>query len=197
MNTAAFLSYMLLMTFTPGPNNIMAMANAAKHGFRVSLRFNCGVLAGFLVIMTVCAVFTSLLYNLVPQVEPVMICAGAAYILWLAWSIWRDSPGNGKKKTMDTSSFISGLILQFVNAKVILYGITALSTFILPHYRGFSALLPFVLLMSVVGFISTCCWALSGAVLVSFFDRHKKIVNAVLALLLVYCALSQLSGLLR
>lgn len=195
MNTAAFLSYMLLMTFTPGPNNIMAMANSAKHGFKGGLRFNFGVLAGFLVIMTGCAIFSSLLYDLMPKIEPVMICAGAAYIMWLAWSIWRDAPKNGKKHALETNSVVSGMILQLVNAKVILYGITALSTFILPYYRGFSALLPFILLMAFAGFVSTCCWSLSGAVFVSFFDKHKKTVNALLALLLVYCALSQLSGL--
>lgn len=195
MNVAAFTSYVLLMTFTPGPNNIMSMANAAKHGFKGGLRFNFGVLAGFLVIITGCAIFTSFLYDLVPQIEPYMVFIGAAYILWLAWSIWRDEPKSGKKRAMETNSVMSGMVLQFVNVKVILYGITAISTFILPYYRGFTALLPFVLLMSVTGFISTCCWALSGAVFVSFFDKHKKAANAFLALLLVYCAISQLMGL--
>lgn len=187
---------MMLMSFTPGPNNITAMANSAKHGFKGGLRFNLGVLTGLLVIMIGCAVFTSFFYDLVPQIAPVMVCVGAAYILWLAWSIWRDAPKDSKKRTMETNSVISGVILQFVNVKVFLYYITVLSTFILPHYRGAAALLPFMLLIPVVGFISTCCWSLSGAVFVSFFAKHKKVVNAFLALLLAYCAVSQLTSVL-
>lgn len=194
MNIAAFTSYMILMSFTPGPNNITAMANSAKHGFSGGLRFNLGVLAGLFIIMTGCAVFTSFFYDLVPQIAPVMVCVGSAYILWLAWSIWRDAPKGSKKRTIEINRVISGMILQFVNAKVFLYYITILSTFILPHYRGFAALFPFMLLIPVVGFISTCCWSLSGAVFMSFFSRHKKVINAFLALMLVYCAVSQVMG---
>lgn len=194
MNFAAFTSYMLLMTFTPGPNNIMSMANAAKHGFKRGLRFNFGVLAGCLIVITGCAVFTTFLYDLMPQIEPVMVCVGTAYILWLAWSVWRNAPKDGKKWTMETNSIITGMVLQLVNVKIIFYGITAMSTFIMPHYRGFAALFPFVLLMAFTGFLGTCCWALSGALFVSFFAKHKKMVNACLALMLIYCALSQLLG---
>lgn len=195
MNYAAFLSYILLTAFTPGPNNIMAMSNASKYGFKKGFRFNIGVLLGFLIIMTACAVFTSLLYGLIPRIEPVMLCIGAAYILWLAWSVWRDRPHESKNRAMQTCSIMSGMVLQFINVKVILYGITGMSTFILPYYKGFFALLPFVFLMSFVGFAGTCCWALFGAVFEIFFSKHKKVMNALLALLLVYCAISQLAGL--
>lgn len=195
MNYAAYLSYLFLTAFSPGPNSIMAMSNAGKYGFKKGFRFNIGVLFGFFIVMASCAAFTSLLYDFVPQIEPVMLCAGAAYILWLAWSVWRDRPQEGKKRVMRTNSILTGMALQFINVKVILYGITGMSTFVLPHYKGFFALLPFVLLMSFFGFAGTCCWALFGAVFEIFFRKHKKILNALLALLLVYCAVSQLAGL--
>lgn len=195
MNYAAYLSYILLTAITPGPNNIMAMSNAGKYGFKKGFRFNIGVLLGFLIVMTGCAAFSSLLYNFIPQIEPVMLCVGAAYILWLAWTVWRDKPHDEKKRVMQINSVASGMVLQFVNVKVILYGITGMSTFILPYYKGFFALLPFVLLMSFVGFAGTCCWALFGAAFQIFFNKHKKVMNALLALLLVYCAASQLAGL--
>lgn len=195
MNYAAFLSYICLTAFTPGPNNIMAMTNSSKYGFKKGFRFNLGVLLGFLVVMLVCAAFTSLLYGFVPQVEPVMLCIGGAYILWLAWTVWRDPQHDGKKRVLQTNSIISGMVLQFINVKVILYGITGMSTFILPYYKSFFALLPFVLLMTLTGFVANCCWALFGAVFETFFNKYRKIMNAVLALLLVYCAVSQLAGL--
>ncbi|HWJ02835.1 MAG TPA: lysine transporter LysE, partial [Verrucomicrobiae bacterium] len=35
-NFAAFLSYVLVTSFTPGPNNIMSMSNASRYGFKKS-----------------------------------------------------------------------------------------------------------------------------------------------------------------
>lgn len=190
MNFAAFFSYIFLAAFTPGPNNIMALSNAGKYGFKKGLRFNFGVLFGFLIVMSLCGVFTSLLYSYIPKVEPVMVYVGAAYILWLAWSVWRDKPKENKKHIMESNSIISGMVLQFVNIKVILYGITAMSTFILPNYRSAGFLMLFVLLLSLTGFAGTCCWAMFGAMFERLFREHKKTTNLIMALLLVYCAIS-------
>jgi cysteine/O-acetylserine efflux protein len=189
MNFAAFFSYIFLTAFTPGPNNIMAMSLAGKYGFRESIRFNLGVFFGFLAVMTGCCAFTSLLYRFIPLLEPFMVYAGAGYILWLAWSIWRDNPRSGKHN-LETNSFLNGMILQFVNAKVILYGLTAMTTFILPNYKSYPALALFIFLLSLMGFLGTSCWALSGAAFNRFFSSHRKILNLSMALLLAYCAIS-------
>lgn len=195
MNVAAFFSYVVLTAFTPGPNNIMSMTNAGKYGFRKALPFNVGVLCGFLIVMSCCAAFSSLLYDVIPAVKPVMLCVGAAYILWLALTIWHDRPHAEKKGLAQTNTVLSGMVLQFVNVKVILYGITALSSFVLPHYQSFGAVAGFVVLLSVIGFAGTCCWSLFGAAFERFFQRHGKLLNAVMALLLVYCAASMLRDL--
>ncbi|MDD4708424.1 MAG: lysine transporter LysE, partial [Firmicutes bacterium] len=33
-NFTAFISYVLVTTFTPGPNTIMSMSNASRYGFK-------------------------------------------------------------------------------------------------------------------------------------------------------------------
>lgn len=188
MNFTAFFSYILLTAFTPGPNNIMSMSNAGKYGLKKSFPFNLGIFAGFLLVMSCCAAFSALLYDFIPAIEPVMLCIGAAYILWLAWTVWRDKPHGEKKGLSQTNTFAAGMVLQFINVKVILYGITAMSSFVLPYYRGVSSVAAFVLLLSAVGFAGTLCWALFGAAFDRFFIKYSKIVNAVMALALVYCA---------
>lgn len=57
-NVFAFLSYVALTTFTPGPNNIMSMSNASRFGLRRSMRFTVGVCAGFFVIVGLAIAFT-------------------------------------------------------------------------------------------------------------------------------------------
>lgn len=93
---------------------------------------------------------------------------------------------------MKTNSFLSGMLLQFVNVKVILYGITALSSFVLPYYQSFQTSAIAVFYLAFVGFAGTCCWALFGAVFERFFTKYNKTLNAIMALLLVYCAATML-----
>ncbi len=192
MNFTAFFSYVILTAITPGPNNIMSMSNASRYGFRRSLPFNFGVFAGFIVVMSVSALFSSLLYNVMPSVKPFMLCVGAAYILWLAWTVWRDTPHGEGERQVNTNTFLSGMTLQFVNVKVILYCITTMSSFILPHYHGLPVIAAFVVFLAFVGFACTLCWAVFGALFEILFKRYSRPVNAVMALLLVYCAVSML-----
>ena len=77
-----------------------------------------------------------------------------------------------------------------MNVKVILYGITSLSSFVLPHYDSAGMLVLFCVILSVTGFLCTLLWALFGAVFEKFFKKYSKVVNAVMALLLVYCAVT-------
>jgi len=193
MNTAALASYVLLTAFTPGPNNIMSMSNSARFGLGSALRFCLGVLLGFFIIMTLCVAATSLLFEYVPRVEPVMKWVGAAYILLLAWVIFRDRAATpGKEPRLSPCAMSTGMIMQLVNVKVILYGITAFSVFILPHHRSLSALVVTVLVLSVIGFTATCCWALFGSLFQECYMKHRRAMNAVMALMLIYCAVASI-----
>jgi hypothetical protein len=91
-NFAAFVSYVLITTFTPGPNNIMSMSNASRYGFKRSIMFNVGVFLGFFLIMALSALFSVALYGLIPSIKPVMTSIGAAYIMWLAWKTYSSNP---------------------------------------------------------------------------------------------------------
>ncbi len=194
MNMAAFLSYALIAIFTPGPNTLTAMASSAKYGFRNALRFCLGVFFGFLVDMTLCAAATSVLYESIPRVEPVMRCVGAAYILFLAWVIFRDAPEEKEgepapgKSRLHPCSVVTGTVLQLVNVKLLMLGITVFATFILPHRREGWVLLLVIVGLAATGFVATVCWALFGSLFQGVYARRRKAVNAVMALLLVYCA---------
>lgn len=205
MNFTALFTYAFLTAFTPGPNNIMAMTNAIKFGLSRAMVFCFGVLFGFLVDMTLCALGTAFLFDSIPSVEPVMRWIGAAYILFLAWVVFNDGKNENADAGDDAESdpvaesaapraggFFTGLFMQLINVKVLLYGITALSTFILPHYRSAGTLWLSVAALSVLGFAGTACWAVFGSLFRNFHARHRRGVNAVMALALVYCAVRTL-----
>jgi len=188
-NFYAFISFILITAYTPGPNNIMSMSNASRLGFRKSFPFNLGILAGFAIVMTLCTLFSAGLYALIPKIKPVMLVIGAGYMLYLAWKIWK-SDSDIQVQDTKGSSFLSGCLLQFVNPKIMIYGITSMSSYILPVYQAPLILAGFVLLLSLVGFSGTVCWAVFGAVFSKIFKEHRKLLNGIMALLLVYCAAS-------
>ncbi len=188
-NWISFLTYAVITAATPGPNNIMSMTNGARKGFRAALPFNLGIWTGFSVVMLLCTALCQLLSSLIPKIRLPMLLLGAAYMLYLAWETFRSSGDIQEGRAGE--GFLSGLFLQFVNAKIYIYGIMSMEAYILPVYQG--QVLPlagFALLLAFIGFAFTLCWSAFGSVFKLLFSRHAKLVNTVLALLLVYCAVS-------
>ena len=96
-----------------------------------------------------------------------------------------DEDGQGK------GGFVSGLALQFVNPKIYIYCIVSMEAYILPYYQGqWPELTLFTLLLAFIGFVFTLCWALFGSVFRMLFLKYARVTNTVMALLLVYCAVS-------
>lgn len=165
------------------------MSNSARLGLRRSLQFNLGITAGFLVVMSICTIFSSSLYSLLPKVKIVMQFFGAAYMIFLAWKIQKSS-ANPEVEGGETANFLSGMILQFMNPKIYIYAITAMSLYILPVYHSIAALIGFTLVLTIIGASGSFVWALFGSAFCRFFAKHTKAVNSVMALLLIYCSIS-------
>lgn len=184
-----FLIYCFITAYTPGANNLLSMSNAIRLGFRRSVRFNLGILAGFAVIMSVCTAFSATLYSFLPKVKVVMQILGAAYMLYLAWKVWKSSSelsADGGRE----ACFLSGMVLQFANPKIYIYAVTAMSLYILPVYHSAAALIGFTVILTIIGASGSFVWALFGAAFCKFFSRHTRMVNTIMALLLIYCAVA-------
>jgi cysteine/O-acetylserine efflux protein len=85
-------------------------------------------------------------------------------------------------------SFWKGFFLQFVNFKIILWGITAFTSFILPYYSDVSVMIGFVFLLTVIGDGSTHIWAVAGTVLSGLLKKYWRTANIGMAVILVICA---------
>ena len=188
-NWISFLTYALVTAVTPGPNNIMSMSNGSRKGFKAALPFNLGIWAGFSVVMLVCTAFCSMISTFIPKIKLPMLIVGAIYMLYLAWETFRSSDSIEENHSRD--GFLSGLVLQFVNPKIYIYCIMSMEAYILPLYNG--KVLPmfgFAMLLAFIGFASTLCWSAFGSVFKRLFSKHAKLINTIMALLLVYCAVS-------
>ncbi|EBR4390041.1 cysteine/O-acetylserine transporter, partial [Salmonella enterica] len=150
MLLSAFWTYTLITALTPGPNNILALSAATAHGFRQSIRVLAGMSLGFLVVMLLCAGIAFSLAVIDPAIIHLLSWVGAAYILWLAWKI-ATSPAADEKVRPKPVGFWVSFGLQFVNVKIILYGITALSTFVLPQTQALNWVIGVSILLALIG----------------------------------------------
>ena len=146
-NFAPFLVYVFVTTFTPGPNNIMSMTNAMHSGYRKTLQFLTGIFVGFVIVMLLSGLLNSVLASRLPSLKHWLNILGAVYMLYLAVHVLRSKPVQNETAKESLNSFKAGLFMQFLNIKVILYGITVFSLFIINTYPaplmivGFSVLL--------------------------------------------------------
>jgi len=167
----------------------MSMSNAVRYGFNKSFKFNLGILAGFSIVMQFCTLLSAIIFSYIAQAKIYMQVLGAGYMLYLAWKTWKSSAGIELEETKGPS-FMSGFTLQFLNPKIYFYAFTSMSTFILPYFRSTLALAGFAFFLAFFGFIATLAWSVFGSAFSKLLARHAKKVNPILAVLLVYCAIS-------
>ncbi len=185
-----FLTYAVVTTFTPGPNNISASAAGMRVGYRRSLPLLAGMFAGFVTIMLVAGLLTLLASTAWQGVVPWLKWVGVAYMAWLIVSLFLPAGHGAGPKGLADPRFIDGLLLQLVNVKVILYGITMYSSFhallagSLPRLGASAAFL------AALGFTSVSLWALTGAAISRFLTspRARLLFNLAMAALLAYSA---------
>ena len=192
----ALCSFVVVTTFTPGPNNISAMTLGISAGYRKSLRFLTGVAVGFFGVMCLCALVAAAVLSAFPRLQVYLRIGGSLYIAWLAvhtfLSSFKTDP-EGKPAL----GFANGLVLQLLNAKVIIYGLTLYSTFLAALSNRPVLLALSAAVFALVGFSSTSAWALLGSTFTRLLSDPlvRRVTAGVLALILLYSAIDS-SGLL-
>lgn len=184
-----FLAYALITAGTPGPNNIASMTHASRVGFKNALPFNLGILTGFCVITVGCTAFFKLIAEFIPVIEAPMLIIGAVYMLYLAWHTFKSSSDIKEKQTR--GGFVSGLLLQFVNPKLYIYFIVSMEVYIMPYFKDQPLpLFGFALFLAFLGCAFNILWAAFGSAFRWLFSKHARVVNTIMALMLVYCSVS-------
>ena len=185
-----FFIYAVVTAFTPGPGNILALNTVTNYGWKKGKPLFLGIFAGYYVVQIICAVFVFGVGTFLPDVLNIMKYVGAAYILWLAIHIAISKPEISEDK--GSASFLKGFMLQFVNIKIYMFGITALTGYITPYSTALLVLLGFELIIATIGTIATSTWIGMGLLIQKFYLKHYRIINIILALTLLECIWSML-----
>ena len=191
------IPFALIATFSPGPNNLSSASMSINYGIKKTMNYIFGVVTGFFFLMLLCGFFSNLLFTAIPSVEPIMRWVGATYILYLAYSTFKASFSFKEKTNKYLLGFYKGALLQFINPKGIIYGLTLYSTFLSPLIGNPLYIILFSLGFSFIGFCASLTWALFGAIINKYLHQVKLriILNSILSLLLAYTAI-KISGIL-
>ena len=185
-----FFIYSVINAFTPGPGNILALNTVTNYGYKKGRPLYWGIFAGYYVVQIICAVFVFGVSTFLPDVPGIMKYIGAAYILWLAVHIALSKP------TTDTveksASFLKGFLLQFVNVKIYLFGITALTGYITEYSASLWVLLLFEIIIATIETIATLTWIGMGVLIQRAYQKYYRVINIILALMLSECVYSML-----
>lgn len=187
MNMTSFLIYCVIVTFTPGPTNIVILSTVQGFGIKKAMEYSYGATIAFGALLAISAVLNTMLVAVIPKILIVMQIIGTLYILYLAYQIYKmDTSGSTENQV---ATFRSGFIMQFVNPKVVLFTMTVIPSFIMPYYTDPHVLTIFVAIITVIGFLAFVTWVLFGAIFRELLQKYQKLVNVSMSLFLVYSAI--------
>ena len=189
----SFIAYACAITFLPGPNNVLLLSTAAKHGLKKCLPLLLGIWTGLIAVMLLAGTFCDILGTFVPKIAPYFRFVGAGYILYLAYQTLIRKPVEVSTDAGETlPRFRDGFILQFLNVKVIMLGLASYPGYFLSAGGGPVLILLFAVTMMACCGMGNILWGVLGSFLYPIYNRYYKGINIVMALLLVYCAIKVL-----
>ena len=113
-------------------------------------------------------------------------------MVFLAIHIIRSKPIVDDPSANKFNSFKAGFVMQFLNIKVIVYGITVFSLFIVDRFHDLASISLFAIVLAFIGFVATTTWALGGNLFRPLLKKHYRIFNIIMGALLIYTAIASL-----
>ncbi|HXH46241.1 MAG TPA: LysE family translocator [Bradyrhizobium sp.] len=183
----AFIIFMIVMYFTPGPNNIMLLSSGLTYGFRRTIPHIVGVVIGFAFMVAAVGLGLGSVFLAYPILQTVLKYAGAAYLIYLAAVIAMSGPSKpGEEKARGPMTFWGAAMFQWINAKGWVIVIGTITAYAAIAQFPLNIAIQTVISL-VVGTVSTVVWAMFGTALrpVLTSERLVRAFNVLMAILLL------------
>jgi threonine/homoserine/homoserine lactone efflux protein len=174
---------------TPGPATISLTAAGSAYGVRRSLSYLAGIIAGTMIVLLAVATGITAALLTLPAVRPVLLAAGAAYIVWLAYHIATAPPLAAGGSRSDAPGLLGGTLLGIANPKAWIAIAAVFASARLAEGAAADAAAKVAVLAVMIVAINTT-WLAAGASLAPLLRdaRRARVVNGGLAGVLVVAA---------
>ncbi len=156
------MTYTVVMTITPGPNNLLLLSSGLNFGLRRTGWHMAGILSGVLLQIFITGAGLGALFVLMPELQTLLKVAGSLYMVWLARRLWLMEALQATSVTRSIG-FGEAMAFQFVNPKTWIMATTVIAVFV-PAGDNYSERVVMAGLV-FIGVALPCIsvWAASGA----------------------------------
>lgn len=182
---AAFSLAAFLLALTPGPDMTLAVSKALSEGRRGGAMVVLGTSVGIVVHTCLVAFGVSALIIASPAAFTLLKTGGAAYLVFLAIQALRHGSSLSVKKTDELGAtmldnFTSGLWVNLLNPKVIIFFMTFLPQFVSAHDANITGKLIFLeLWMILIGMPVNLAFVIAAERLAGWLQQNPKILRGL------------------
>ena len=131
-----FLVAAVVITASPGPDNLMVLGVGISKGRRQGIAFGLGCALGCLSHTLLAVVGVSALIASSPLAFTALKVCGGLYLMWLGFNAWRSAGATkaGPVQVQEQSSaqfFFKGILANAINPKVVLFFLSFLPQFVI------------------------------------------------------------------
>ncbi len=191
------VTFSLVATITPGPNNMMLLASGVTYGFRRTIPHIIGISSGCAFMVFALGWGMAGIAPRLPMLFSVLHVVSTAYLLWLAWRIATASGPHDATAKGRPLRFIDAAAFQWVNPKAWAMVLGAVASFARPEDLVLDVPVIAAVLI-VVGLPCIMLWAGAGMMLRNVLrdPRVLRGFNMLMATLLVASILPGLRDLI-
>jgi threonine efflux protein len=205
MDYTAFALLMLAAQFSPGPDMLLLLRNAAQHPLRAGLCTVLGIVCGLTVHTSLALTGVAVLLQQSASAVRVLSAAGGAYLLWLAARLLRGVIAAPPPESADArhavrplagaAAFRQGLITNLLNPKAAVFLLSALTAALGPE-PGTGRKLAFagIILGQALAGWSVFVWLLQRPGVAARYRRAGRWLDAAFGAGLALLGLQALAG---
>jgi threonine/homoserine/homoserine lactone efflux protein len=130
-----FLAAAILITLSPGPDNLMVLSTGIAKGRARGIAFGLGCAMGCISHTVLAVIGVSALIAASPASFTALKVAGGLYLIWMGWGAMRSHGGarvtvDGAPEESARRLFAKGLVAAAINPKVVLFFLSFLPQFV-------------------------------------------------------------------
>jgi threonine/homoserine/homoserine lactone efflux protein len=171
----AFAAFAVVGSFTPGPNNAIALATGVNFGWLRVLPHAAGVTIGFSAVLAAAAAGALGAVLAIPGATPLLKAVGVGYLLWLAWLVAGRGP-SGERPLQRPLTVWQSALLQLVNPKGWLLAVAVASTWFAGSLRAGHEVAVAIAAFALLCAASNLAWAVLGAGLQRWLRQGARLV---------------------
>ena len=184
----AMAVFSFVMSFSPGPVNLISLSIGFNRGFKTALPFVSGATIGFTLLLFCIGLGLGSITKQFPVIFNVLSIVGSSFILYMGYKMSRSSSAIELEKD-NLPSFLDGVLLQLLNPKAwaaCLVGVTAFGA-----ADDFSKLSLFTIIYFAICYVGIGSWAFIGGKIFQKLNSPSSVIifNKVMGIGLILVGL--------